>query len=247
MPILQVISCYAFNLHSWTLRDAHPTTIRIKRNPEDIFNLLPFMTQTVAKLFTFDEFIEWYPDSLSKYELHNGVIVEMAKPRGKHGNVTGFIIEELVLLFNQIAKRGVWTIPREAIVKPSSESGYEPDIIVLNQETIATETRWESESIIENASSVKLIVEVVSTNWRDDYHLKYVDYEVMGIPEYWIVDYAGLGGRNFIGSPKQPAIFVCELIEGEYQMTQFRGNTPIVSPTFPQLNLTAQQIFDAAL
>ncbi|MHC5731122.1 MAG: Uma2 family endonuclease, partial [Nostoc sp.] len=26
----------------------------------------------------------------------------------------------------------------------------------------------------------------------------------------------------------------------------FQGNTTILSPTFPQLNLTAQQIFDAA-
>ncbi|MEH1931173.1 MAG: hypothetical protein V7K83_27520 [Nostoc sp.] len=32
----------------------------------------------------------------------------------------------------------------------------------MNQETIGTETRWESESVIENGTSVKLIVEVVS-------------------------------------------------------------------------------------
>ena len=30
------------------------------------------------------------------------------------------------------------------------------------------------------------VVEVVSTNWRDDYHNKFGDYEEMGIPEYWI-------------------------------------------------------------
>ncbi|MDJ0616784.1 MAG: Uma2 family endonuclease [Calothrix sp. MO_192.B10] len=207
------------------------------------------MTQAPSKLVTFDEFIAWYPDNSNvRYELHNGVIVEMPKPRGKHGNVAGFLVEELILNIIQIGKRGIWTIPREAIVKPSSEkSGYEPDIIVLNQETITREPRWESESIIENASSVKLIVEVVSTNWRDDYHLKYADYEEMGIPEYWIVDYAGLGGREFIGNPKQPAIFVCELVEGEYVKTLFRGENLIISPTFPQLNLTAQQVFNASL
>lgn len=48
-------------------------------------------------------------------------------------------------------------------------------------------------------SSVRLAVEVVSTNWRDDYHLKFADYEEMGIPEYWIADYLGLGCRKFIG------------------------------------------------
>jgi Uma2 family endonuclease len=48
-----------------------------------------------------------------------------------------------------------------------------------------------------------------------------------------------------IGNPKQPTIFVCELVDGEYQMTPFQGNDLIVSPAFPQLNLTAQQIFDS--
>ncbi len=69
----------------------------------------------------------------------------------------------------------------------------------------------------------------------------------MGILEYWIADYAALGGKKFIGDPKQPTIFVCELIKGEYRFSQFRGNSQIVSPTFSQLNLTPQQIFDAAL
>jgi Uma2 family endonuclease len=54
-----------------------------------------------------------------------------------------------------------------------------------------------------------------------------------------------LGGRKFIGNPKQPTFFVCELIDDEYQMTAFRDDDLIISPAFPQLNLTAQQIFDA--
>ncbi len=44
---------------------------------------------------------------------------------------------------------------------------------------------------------MRLIVEVVSNNWRNDYLLKAADYEEMGIPEYWIVDYAALGNRNW--------------------------------------------------
>ncbi|MCA1990719.1 MAG: Uma2 family endonuclease, partial [Coleofasciculus sp. S288] len=71
------------------------------------------------------------------------------------------------------------------------------------------------------------------------------DYEEMGIPEYWIVDYLGLGGRRFIGNPKQPTFSVYQLVEGEYQVTQFRGDNRIESPTFPELNLTAQQVFSA--
>ncbi len=203
-------------------------------------------TQTEPKLYTFDEFIEWYPENSGcRYELHDGVILEMPKPRGKHSNLTGSLIEKLLIIIREMGFGDIWTIPRESIVKPHrNKSGYEPDIIILNKENIGTETRWESESVIHSCTSVKLIVEVVSTNWQDDYYDKLRDYEGMGIPEYWILDYAALGGRDFIGYPKQPTIFVCELIDGEYVKTIFRGNDLIKSPAFPQLNLTAQQIFD---
>ncbi|KAF3889422.1 MULTISPECIES: Uma2 family endonuclease [Nostocales] len=205
--------------------------------------------QTEPKIYTFDEFIEWYPEnSVLRYELHDGVIVEMPKPKGKHSKLTGSLVGKLLTTISEIGKTDIWFIPRESIIKPQRDkSGYEPDIIILNQETIDTETRWETESIIQNATSVKLIVEVVSSNWQDDYYDKLRDYEGMGIPEYWIVDYAALGGRKFIGNPKVPTIFVCELIDGEYEMTPFKGTDRIVSPAFPQLNLTAQQIFDSVL
>lgn len=60
-----------------------------------------------------------------------------------------------------------------------------------------------------------------------------------------MVDYLALGGREFIGNPKQPTISVCSLQEGEYRVTKFRGDDRIQSPTFPDLNLTTQQIFKA--
>ena len=94
-------------------------------------------------------------------------------------------------------------------------------------------------------SSVRLIVEVVSTNWRDDYGYKLVYYEALGISEYWIADYLGLGGRRYIGNPKQPTFSVYQLIDGEYQVSQFRGSDRVVSPTLGQLNLSVQQIFSA--
>ncbi|MEQ8960691.1 MAG: Uma2 family endonuclease, partial [Coleofasciculus sp. C2-GNP5-27] len=64
---------------------------------------------------------------------------------------------------------------------------------------------------------------------------------------YWIVDYLGLGGRRYIGNPKQPTFSVYQLVDGVYQVTQFRGNERIVSASFPELNLTANQIFNAGV
>jgi Uma2 family endonuclease len=202
-------------------------------------------TQTEPKLFTFDEFMEWYPEkSLNSYELHKGVIIEMPPPTGKHEGVVGFLAAQITFQFLQMGLP--YRIPKTAFVKtPGDDTTYSPDILVLNYDNVVNELLWDKQSTVSLPASVPLVVEVVSTNWRDDYYDKFGDYEEMGIPEYWIVDYAALGGRKFIGNPKQPTIFVCELIDGEYQMTPFRGTDRIVSPTFPQLNLTAQQIFDS--
>jgi Uma2 family endonuclease len=199
--------------------------------------------QVIPKTVTFDQFIVWYPEnSEHHYELHNGDIIEMAKPTGKHSKLTGFLIFKVGTEIDRLNLP--YFIPKESIIKSiRSDSGYEPDIIVLDEQTIEDEPQWERESIITKGTSVRLIVEVVSTNWHNDYALKLEEYEALGIQEYWIVDYLGLGGRQFIGNPKQPTFSVYKLVEGEYQIQQFRGSDRIISPTFPKLELTAEQVF----
>ena len=203
------------------------------------------MTQAILKPVTFDEFIDWYPEnSENRYELHNGAIVEMPKATGEHSEVAGYLSLKLGM---EIERLGLpYFVPKECVVKADNErSGYEPDAIVLDRHGTSSEPRWKKQSIITMGSSVRLIVEVVSTNWQDDYGHKLVDYEALGISEYWIADYLGLGGRRYIGNPKQPTFFVHHLVDGEYQVSLFRGSDRIVSPTFPELNLTVQQIFSA--
>ena len=89
------------------------------------------------------------------------------------------------------------------------------------------------------------MVEIVSGNWRDDYLTKLAEYEELGVPEYWIVDYQGLGGSRYIGDPKQPTLSIYYWVDGEYRVQQFRGQERLVSPTFPQLELSAEQVFRA--
>ena len=204
------------------------------------------MTQTLPQLVTFEQFIEWYPSNGVRYELHQGVIVEMPPPTGEHENVVGFLAAQITFQFLQMGLP--FRIPKTAFVKiQSNNSTYSPDILLLNHDNLVNEPLWSKQSTVIQAASIPLAVEVVSTNWRDDYYDKFRDYEEMGIPEYWIVDYAALGGKRFTGNPKQQTITICELVDGDYQMTVFRGNNLIASPLFPQLNLTAQQIFDSAL
>jgi Uma2 family endonuclease len=205
------------------------------------------MTQALPKLVNFEEFVEWLPEnSAVRYELHNGDIVEMAQPIGEHEEVKGFLTIKVSVAIDRVGLP--YSIPNQVIVRPpEKDSGYFPDVLVLNRANLVNETLWQKQSVLSLGASIPLVIEVVSTNWRDDYYLKYADYEEMGIPEYWIVDYAALGGRNFIGNPKQPTISVCNLVDGEYQVLKFRENDRIVSQTFPDLNLTANQIFGAGL
>ncbi len=193
---------------------------------------------------SFDEFIEGLPESSeNRYELHRGRIVEMPKPRGKHSKVAGFAIKRLNYAIDEAQLP--YFIPRECIVRSlDGDSGYEPDVIVLDEPALVDEPRWESGSILTFGKSIKLIVEVVSTNWRDDYSKKLADYEALGIQEFWIIDYAALGGRRFIGNPKQPTFTVCNLVDGEYELRSFQTGQ-IISPTFPGLTLTVEQIFAA--
>ena len=205
------------------------------------------MIQTLSKITTFEEFVAGLPENSGvRYELHNGNIIEMAQPVGEHEEVKGFLGVEIPF---EIKRLGLpYGIPNQVIVRPEGkDSGYFPDVLVVNRENLVNEKLWKKESILSNGASIPLVIEVVSTNWRDDYYWKYADYEEMGISEYWIVDYAALGGRNFIGNPKQPTISVCNLVDEEYQISKFRDHERIISQTFPELNLTANQIFQASL
>jgi Uma2 family endonuclease len=198
------------------------------------------MLQPLVEPITFEEFLEWKPDN-GRYELHKGVIVEM-QPTGDHELVRAFLIRELNFEIRRLNL--AYSIPGQALVKAvDKKSGYIPDVLILNLPNLANEPLWKKSSTVSQAESIPLIVEVVSTNWRDDYFLKFGEYEEMGIPEYWIVDYAALGGKRFIGNPKQPTISVYGLVDGEYQVTQFRGKDRIKSLTFPELNLTVEQVF----
>ena len=205
------------------------------------------MTLAIQKLVTFDEFVDFLqtqPENI-RYELYDGEIVEMPLPTGDHEEIIAFLVNILVSEYRKLNLN--YGIPKTVLVKPTNKkSGYFPDVPLVNLPNLVNEPLWKKESTVSNPDSIPLVIEVVSTNWRDDYHKKLADYEEMGIQEYWIVDYAALGGKELIGDPKQPTITIYSLSDdGEYRSKQFRGTDCIFSPLFPDLNLTAEQIFTA--
>ena len=201
------------------------------------------MVQSLPKSFTIDEFIAQYGD-IERYELIDGELIDM-EPTGLHEQVAAFVGRKLNVEIDR--QYPDYFIPYRCLVRLlGTETAFRPDIIVLERSQIANEPLWQQEPVITLGSSIKLIVEVVSTNWQNDYARKAEDYAVLGVPEYWIVDYLGVGGREYIGKPKQPTITICQLIEDEYQRQLFRGDDLLVSSVFSNLHLTARQVFAAA-
>jgi Uma2 family endonuclease len=45
--------------------------------------------------------------------------------------------------------------------------------LLIDPTNLVNEPRWEKESTVIQADSVRLLIEVVSTNWRVDYYKKY--------------------------------------------------------------------------
>ena len=195
------------------------------------------------QLLSFDDFIARYGDS-NRYELIDGEVFDL-EPTGYHEEVSAFITTKVCAQIDAIGLN--WFVLQRGLIRPSNlgMTAFRPDVMVVDRNELVKELLWNDQSILTLGSSIKFVVEVVSCNWQNDYARKMEDYAVLGIPEYWIADYAGLGGTRHIGKPKQPTLSVCTLVKGDYEIQQFRGNQPITSLTFPNLKLTADQVLKA--
>ena len=200
------------------------------------------MVQSPPKLITIDEFIINYGD-IDCYELIDGELTEM-EPTGPHEQVSGFLGRKLNVEIDRLDQS--YFIPPRCLIKLlGTSTAFHPDVLVLDQTRLINEPLWQQEPVITSGSSIKLIAEVVSTNWQNDYALKVEDYALLGVPEYWIVDYLGIGGREYIGKPKQPTVTICTLQDDDYQKQLFQNDDRLISSIFPDLQLTAQKIFAA--
>jgi Uma2 family endonuclease len=193
------------------------------------------MTLTTRKL-TFREYLTYSDGTDTRYELVNGELVAMSLGTGKHGAIAKFL--ERVFDDESANRELEWTAQKFSVGVRSPRGGrWEtsriPDVTVLPIE------QWEAlagrEAVIElDEPPPILVVEVVSESTKNpDYRAKRSEYAVLGISEYWIVD------------PLEEVVTVCTLTEGFYDAVEFRGNEPVVSRTFPGLNLTAAQVLAA--
>jgi Uma2 family endonuclease len=214
----------------------------------------------IQSSMSFAEFLAWDDGHGQAFELRDGFPMPIVDPNAKHEDVADELCEQLARYCKTYQLPYVAKRQKQVMMEKNPLSGRESsrrsDIVVF------AKSEWDRmrQSSSSAAAYVPppLVIEVVSTNWRDDYEYKLNEYEALGIAEYWIVDYAALGGIRYIGKPKQPTLTVyqlvnCDACDGdrnreesrEYQGRAFRGRDRIESLIFPDLTLTADQIFAA--
>ncbi|WP_204150727.1 Uma2 family endonuclease [Leptolyngbya sp. CCY15150] len=198
------------------------------------------MTYTPTQTLTVAQFIAQYGDD-SRYELADGELIDRSLT-GAHETVSGKLAMQIGIAITNA--NYPWFSPRTCLIQPFADvaTARRPDIIVLDETLLDNEPLWQRQSVITSGRSIKLVVEVVSTNWETDYARKLEEYALLGIPEYWIVDYRGLGGIAFIGKPKQPTFTLCQLDRDEYRQQQYRLGEAIASGLLPNLQLRLDDI-----
>ncbi|MEH2263002.1 Uma2 family endonuclease [Nostoc sp.] len=198
------------------------------------------MYATVTQPLTFEEFLAWDDGSGREFELLDGIPVPLSEPNANHEDLIQRLCAYLENHLPYISRQSKQVRLKTAIGE--KEKSRKADIVIF--------ARVEWQRMKTNSSSAAAyipppgVIEVVSNNWKDDYLTKLAEYEDLGVFEYIIVDYAAFGGIRFIGSPKQPTITIYQLEDGEYLPPKvLRGEDRIDSRLFPNIPLTAEQIF----
>ena len=190
------------------------------------------MTTTTNRL-TLEEYLKYDDGTDTRYELVNGELVPMSLGTGQHGEIADFLNSEFRAAAKQLGQD--WVSKQMVIGIRSPRAGRwdtvrVPDVVVIPLE------QWRNlqnrEAVIElNEAPPLLVVEVVSESTKStDYRAKRAEYSVLDIPEYWIVD------------PLNAKVTVLTLVEGWYDTAEFVGSDFMRSQTFPNLDLTAEQV-----
>ncbi|NEQ83849.1 MAG: Uma2 family endonuclease [Moorea sp. SIO2I5] len=195
------------------------------------------MTATTA-LLSLEDYLSYNDGTDRRYELVNGELIAISQPKGQHGAITEFLNDQFRA---EIQDQGLAWVSKQGFIAIESPRGGRWDTARIPDVTVATLEQWQGmldrEAIIRlNESPPFLVVEVVSESTRrTDYRSKRVEYNLLEIREYWIVD------------PLKKQVVVLQLVDDLYEEKVFVRDELIESTIFPGLQLSAQQVLNGAL
>jgi Uma2 family endonuclease len=183
---------------------------------------------------TLEEYLNYDDGTDTRYELVDGVLVEMGAETDENNLIGMFLISILPQFVPYYRlRRGT-----EIVVSSRRATSRIPDLMVLTEAGAIALPAKQRSIVTSDMPAPALAIEVVSLgqpgdeNYDRDYVEKRQEYALRGIPEYWIVD------------PHRQVVLVLTLAEQSYHEKSFIGQNALISPTFPALNLTAQQVLN---
>lgn len=202
------------------------------------------MTMAIAKTtknakprVTFADYLTYFDGSDTKYELVDGELVAMSLGTGLHGETIDRTYQAINAEINRTAQP--WIVRQGQIgVRCPRGIGLDtvriPDVVVMQQDN--WQALQEREAVIDfDLSAPLLVIEVISPPTKNiDYRAKRTEYAARDIPEYWIID------------PLESKVTVLINSDGWYDITEFFDSDRLISPTFPELQLTPQIILKGA-
>jgi Uma2 family endonuclease len=186
------------------------------------------MVTTPIKDLTFEEYLNYDDGTGFHYELVDGRLELMNPPIIEHFLIGKFLERLLDAEIKRL--NSSWLSFRETGVRTGRNKSRLTDLSVVTLE--------QARELV-NASAVfqsppLLIIEVVSPeSVKRDYRYKRSEYAALEVPEYWIVD------------PLEVKVSVLLLEDGLYEEIVFTDSQQIVSRTFPELNISVDQVFAA--
>ena len=194
------------------------------------------MIIAAQKRMTLEEYLTYDDGTDTRYELVDGVLVEM----GNEAKVNTLIAVFLIATFLK-TEIPYYRIGIKQKIETTSlyASARDPDLIIHTEASAAVGDDASEFCLRLNDPNPLVVIEIASSgatssdNYQRDYVQKSREYADRGIPEYWIID------------PDRALVKIGTLTHGAYQFTDFTGEQDIQSPTFPALKLTAEQVLRA--
>ena len=192
------------------------------------------MTAT-GQTLTFDQYLTYDDGTDARYELVNGILVEMPTESPLNLDIALF----LIAVFMSVVPRSRIGIKNLIAVDSATVTAREPDLVIHSEASKRAISQEKQAFLQPNMPAPVLVVEVVSPgkpgeqNYDRDYIDKREEYGKRGIPEFWLID------------PSRAVVLVLSLVGSTYEAAEFRGTDRVQSTQFKQLNLTAQQILTA--
>ena len=171
---------------------------------------------------------EAFYDSITesdKAEFINGEIVMHSPVKLEHAGASGnlFMLMKAFCLKNNLGQ--VFT---EKIMVHLSRNSYEPDIVFFTKEKAQIFTQKQM-----LFPAPDLIVEVLSpTTEQNDRGIKFIDYALHGVEEYWLIDAANQSIEQY-------------LLQNEKYELELKGKSgTLVSKAIPGFQIEVKAVFD---